>query len=93
VFGSSAYGEGAYGETSGATTGIGAVDGVMHIVEAPDLVAITGRVPVVSVSAIADGNMLVVVVELQLAQLGLVLPSGAAAEVFEFGVFEPGVYV
>jgi hypothetical protein len=71
VFGASAFGESAYGETAGAAEGIGAVDGVMHIVEDPDIVSFIGHVPVVSIAAIADSNKLVFVLEIELGQLGI----------------------
>jgi hypothetical protein len=69
VFGASAFGESAYGETYGAAEGVGAVDGVMFIIEDPDITSIIGHVPLVSIAAIADSNKLVSVLEIELGQI------------------------
>jgi hypothetical protein len=64
------FGEAAFGESPGGGFPASAgVVGSMGAIEAADILSAFGTVPVASRVAIADPNMLVIVVELELGQL------------------------
>lgn len=67
AWGEGAWGETAWGEGVGAVT-VGAVDGIMLAIEAPDAATITGFTTAFSISAVADDNLLVIMIELDLGQ-------------------------
>ena len=70
MFGTGAFGEAGYGESpGGAFPVVGDIAGSMGALEAQDIFAATGSTPLVSIGAVADPNILVLVVELELGQL------------------------
>ena len=69
MFGEGSLGEAALGESPGAVLVLLAgVFGTMGLIEAPDVFAAIGSTTIVSSALVADDNVLIVVVELELGQ-------------------------
>lgn len=76
MYGTGAFGEVGFGESpGGAFPVVGDIAGSMAAIEAKDIFAAIGSVPMVSISSVADPNVLVLVVELEMGQFTITQPA------------------
>jgi hypothetical protein len=87
MYGTGAFGEAGFGESpGGAFPVVGDIAGSMGAIESKDIFSARGTTPQVSGIAVADPNILVLVVELELGQLGFTQPSPITNSVTHSGV-------